>query len=51
MSELEIVLVYAVVVAVLLVGGVWIGMLIAPRLGRLTEPPSDVDDEGPGDDD
>jgi len=24
--------------------GVWLGMLVAPRLGRLVEPP----DEGPG---
>jgi hypothetical protein len=34
-------------VAALLVGGVWVGMLLAPRLGRLMDP----DDEGPGDDD
>jgi len=40
-------LVLVLVAGVLLVGGIWIGMLIAPRLGRL----SDSEEEGTGDDD
>jgi len=39
--------VFSAIVGVALVGGIWVGMLIAPRLGRLT----DDDDEGSGDDD
>lgn len=46
MSELGALLVFIVIVGVVLVGGIWVGMLIAPRLGRLT----DSDEEGPGDD-
>jgi hypothetical protein len=40
-------LVFVAIVGVMLVGGIWLGMLIAPRLGRLT----DDDEEGSGDDD
>jgi hypothetical protein len=46
-SLLASVAVYAVIVVVLLIVAIWIGMLLAPRLGRLM----DSDDEGPGDDD
>jgi hypothetical protein len=41
------VLVFAGLVTVVAVVGVWLGMLVAPRLGRLAEPP----DEDDGDDD
>lgn len=47
MTEIGEVLVFVVVVGVLLVGGIWIGMLFAPRIGRL----SDSEEEGSGDDD
>lgn len=47
MSDLGAALIYLGIVGVLVVGSIWLGMLIAPRLGRLTEPK----DEGPGDDD
>ena len=40
-------LVLVLVAGVLLVGGIWIGMLIAPRLGRL----GDAEEEGTSDDD
>jgi hypothetical protein len=38
---------FVLVAGVLLVGAIWIGMLIAPRLGRL----GDSEEEGTGDDD
>ena len=47
MSDLGAALIYLAIVAVLVVGSIWFGMLIAPRLGRLLDP----NDEGPGDDD
>ncbi len=47
MNELGVGLLYLVIVGVIVVGAVWVGMLVAPRLGRLM----DDDDEGPGDDD
>ena len=47
MSDLASVAIYLVVVGLLLGGGIWFGMLIAPRIGRLM----DSSDEGPGDDD
>jgi len=40
-------LVFVLVAGVLLVGAIWIGMLIAPRLGRL----GDSEEEGTRDDD
>jgi hypothetical protein len=46
-SEIVAALVYIAIVGVLAAGAVWVGMLVAPRLGRLM----DHDDEGPGDDD
>jgi hypothetical protein len=46
-NELGTALIYLAIVGVLLAGGIWFGMLIAPRLGRLM----DSDEEGPGDDD
>jgi len=46
-SELVTALVYLAIVGVLVAGAVWVGMLVAPRIARLT----DDDDEGPGDDD
>lgn len=47
MTQIEAGLVFVLVAVVLLVGAIWIGMLIAPRLGRL----SDSEEEGTGDDD
>lgn len=47
MTEIGEVLVFVVVVGVLLVGGIRIGMLFAPRIGRLSE----SEEEGSGDDD
>jgi hypothetical protein len=41
-------LVFGALVAVVAAAGIWLGMLIAPRLGRLADPPDE--DEG-GDDD
>ena len=38
MNELIAVLVFAVVVAVVAVVGIRLGMLVAPRIDRLTEP-------------
>jgi len=46
-SEVPGVLIYLLVVGLLLGGGIWLGMLVAPRIGRLM----DSNDEGPGDDD
>jgi hypothetical protein len=46
-NELGLGLLYLAIVGVLAAGSVWVGMLVAPRLGRLL----DHDDEGPGDDD
>ena len=47
MSQLPDLLIFVALVAVALVGGIRVGMLLAPRLGRLMDP----DDEAPGDDD
>lgn len=47
MTQIGAGLVFVLVAVVLLVGAIWIGMLIAPRLGRL----SDSEEEGTGDDD
>ena len=47
MTELITALVYLAIVGVLVAGAVWVGMLVAPRIGRLM----DHDDEGTGDDD
>jgi hypothetical protein len=46
-NEVATALVYLAIVGALVAGSVWVGMLVAPRLGRLL----DHDDEGPGDDD
>jgi len=40
-------LVFVLIAGALLVGAIWIGMLIAPRLGRL----GDSEEEGAADDD
>jgi hypothetical protein len=42
-------LVFAVVVAVVGIAGVGIGMLVAPRLGRLSERIAEPEDEDAGD--
>ena len=47
MTELITALVYLVIVGVLVAGAVWVGMLVAPRIGRLM----DHDDEDTVDDD
>lgn len=47
MSVIGAGLVFVLVAGVLLVGSIWIGMLIVPRLGRL----GDSEEEGTGDDD
>ena len=47
MNDLGAGLVYLAIVGVLAAGAVGVGMLVAPRLGRLL----DRDDEEPGDDD
>lgn len=41
------VVVFVGIVVIVAVAGIWIGILVAPRLGRLTEGP----DEDDGDDD
>lgn len=46
-SDVAAGLVYLAIVALLVAGSIWFGMLIAPRLGRLL----DAQDEDPGDDD
>jgi ABC-type Fe3+-siderophore transport system permease subunit len=46
-SDIAAALIYLTIVAVLVAGSIWFGMLVAPRIGRLM----DSDDEGPGDDD
>ena len=48
MADLIAVVVFVVVVAVVAGVGIWLGMLLAPRIDRLTEPP---DEEHGGDDD
>ena len=47
MSDIVTALVYLAIVGALAAGAVLVGMLVAPRLGRLM----DHDEEGPGDDD
>ena len=47
MSSIGVALVFLLVAGALLVGAIWIGMLIAPRLGRL----GDSEEGGTGDDD
>ena len=47
MSTIPAILIYLGIVGVVLAGSIWLGMLIAPRIGRLM----DSTDEGPGDDD
>jgi len=46
-TELITALVYLAIVGVLVAGAVWVGMLVAPRIGRLM----DHDDEDTVDDD
>lgn len=43
------VLVFFVVVAVIAIVGVWVGMLVAPRLGRMSDRISEPNDEDAGD--
>jgi len=43
MDQLIAVLVFGAVVAVLAVGGIRLGMLLAPRIDRLTEPNDEAD--------
>lgn len=47
MTQLVAAIVLIAIAGALLAGGIWLGMLIAPRLGRLSDP----DDEAPSDDD
>lgn len=47
MTSLLAAVVFIAIAGALLAGGIWLGMLIAPRLGRLADP----DDEAPSDDD
>ncbi len=47
MTQLVAALVLIAIAGALLAGGIWFGMLLAPRLGRLADP----DDEAPSDDD
>jgi len=46
-SSIGVALVFLLVAGALLIGAIWIGMLIAPRLGRL----GDAEEEGTSDDD
>jgi len=36
-------IVFGALVAVVAAAGIWLGMLIAPRLGRLADPPAEDD--------
>ncbi len=47
MTGIVTVVVYLGIVGLIAAGGIWLGMLIAPRIGRLM----DSSDEGSGDDD
>lgn len=47
MTQLVAAIVLIAIAGALLAGGIWLGMLIAPRLGRLSDP----DDEASSDDD
>jgi hypothetical protein len=47
-EQVVVVAIFLGLVGIVAVVGVWLGMLLAPRLGRLTEPPDEVDG---GDDD
>lgn len=47
MTQLFAAIILIAIAGALLAGGIWLGMLIAPRLGRFADP----DDEAPSDDD
>jgi hypothetical protein len=43
--------IFGAIVAIVLVAGLRIGMLVAPRIDRLTQPPEPSDEEPDADDD
>ena len=51
MAELLAVGIFGLVVAVVAAVGIRLGMLLAPRIDRLTEPTDEIDEEPRADDD